>query len=163
MLTFWCRLRLGKPGGDQRIVQARCASTPECARRSGSAAAALGREQFVARRVENHPRDQLARCAPAPASRCNTGKPCAKLVVPSSGSTYQRYSDAAVVPPPSSATIACVGKVRAQALDDQLFRGAVGFGDEVVIAFQFETDAALEVIGEQRAGFARDLHGSFQE
>ena len=46
--------------------------------------------------------------------------------------------------------------------DDQLFGGAVGFGDQIEFAFHLEGDAALEVIAEQRAGFVRDLRGGFQ-
>ena len=33
-----------------------------------------------------------------------------------------------------------------QALDDQLFAGAIGFGDQVEIALQLEADAPFEVI-----------------
>ena len=54
------------------------------------------------------------------------------------------------------------GKVGAQALDDQLFAGAVGLGHQVEIALELEGDAALEIVGQQRAGFARDLHRGFQ-
>src|ERR1035441_1055653 len=46
----------------------------------------------------------------SPSVTLNIGKPCAKFVVPSSGSTYQRYSEAFSCPPPSSATMACDGK-----------------------------------------------------
>ena len=54
------------------------------------------------------------------------------------------------------------GEVGAQAFHDQLFAGAVGLGHQVEIALEFEGDAALEVVGQQRAGFARDLHGCLQ-
>ena len=53
-------------------------------------------------------------------------------------------------------------EVGAQALDDQAFAGAVGLGDEVEIALQFEGDAAFEVVGEQGARFARDLDCGFE-
>ena len=54
------------------------------------------------------------------------------------------------------------GKVGAQALHHQLLAGAVGLGHQVEIALQFEGDAAFEVVGQQRAGLAGDLHGGFQ-
>ena len=90
------------------------------------------------------------------------GKPWAKLVVPSSGSTYQRYSEGLSWPPPSSATIAVGGEVRAQALHHQLLGGAVGFRHQVEFALQFEGDAALEVVRQQGARLARDFDGGFQ-
>src|SRR5215831_11167625 len=45
-----------------------------------------------------------------PSVTLNIGHACAKFVVPSSGSTYQRYSLVPSCPPPSSATIPCEGK-----------------------------------------------------
>jgi hypothetical protein len=54
------------------------------------------------------------------------------------------------------------GEVGAQAFDDQFLTGAIGFGDEVEIALEFEGDPAFEIVGQQRAGFARDFDGSFQ-
>ena len=54
------------------------------------------------------------------------------------------------------------GKVRAQPLHHQLLGGAVGLRHQVEIALEFEGDAALEVVGQQRAGLARDLDGGLQ-
>jgi len=54
------------------------------------------------------------------------------------------------------------GEVVAEALDDELFAGAVGLGDEIVIAFQVERNAAFEVVRQQGARFAGDLRGGFQ-
>src|SRR6266550_189258 len=60
----------------------------------------------------------VKKCAgPAISSPCDSsamvtlkhGNPCAKFVVPSRGSTYQRKPDALSCPPPSSATMACDG------------------------------------------------------
>ena len=50
-----------------------------------------------------------------------------------------------------------------QALHDQLFGGPVGFRHQIVFAFHFEGDAALEVIAEQRSGFVRDRGGGLGE
>ena len=46
-------------------------------------------------------------------------------------------------------------EVLLQVLDDELFAGAIGFGDEIKIAFELEADAA-EVVQEQGSGFTRD-------
>ena len=54
------------------------------------------------------------------------------------------------------------GKVRAQAFDHQFFVGAIGLRHQVEFAFEFEGNAALEVIGQQRAGLAGNLHRCFQ-
>src|ERR1022692_3527734 len=79
------------------------------------------------------------------------GRECAKLVVPSNGSTYQRYSDGLVWPPPSSAQRvhvpavfrwagmaaaflghdAVLRKAGLQPLDHQFFGCAIGFRDQV--------------------------------
>ena len=56
----------------------------------------------------------------------------------------------------------CDGKVGAQALHDQLLGGAVGLGHQVEFALQLEGDAPLEIVGQQRAGLARNLHGRLQ-
>ena len=48
--------------------------------------------------------------------------------------------------------------MRAQAFDHQLLAGPVGLRHEVEIAFQLECHAPLEVMGKERAGFARDLY-----
>ena len=56
-----------------------------------------------------------------------------------------------------------VWEVLGKALDDELFRGFVGFGDQVVRAFQLEGDTPFEVIAQQRSGFVRNLCGGFSE
>jgi hypothetical protein len=53
-------------------------------------------------------------------------------------------------------------EVRAEALDDEFFRGAISFGDQVELALAFEGDAALVVIGHQRARLARNLYRFFE-
>lgn len=53
-------------------------------------------------------------------------------------------------------------KVLAKALDDQAFGSAVGYGDQVEIALQLETDATLKISGKLRAGLARDIDRRFQ-
>jgi hypothetical protein len=52
--------------------------------------------------------------------------------------------------------------MRAQPLHHQLFGGAVGFRHQVEFTLGFEGHVALVVIGQQRAGFARDFDGGFQ-
>jgi len=99
----------GKAGGRERILdprRARNANAPvvqKCAR------AGLRAEHLIAGGIDNDAAEQFARTLQASVT-LNTGNPCAKLVVPSSGSTYQRYSDDPARPPPSSATMECVGK-----------------------------------------------------
>ncbi len=90
------------------------------------------------------------------------GKPWAKFVVPSSGSTYQQYSLVFSLQPAFFADDAVGGEVGLQALDDQFFAGAVGLGDEVELAFEFVADAAFEIVSQQRAGFAGDVDCGFQ-
>ena len=53
-------------------------------------------------------------------------------------------------------------EVSTQALHHQFFAGPVGFGHEVEIAFQFEGDAPLKIMGQQSAGFARNLDRCLQ-
>ena len=57
---------------------------------------------------------------------------------------------------------AVAGKVGTQALYHQLFAGPVCLGNEVEIALQLERNAPLEVMRQQRAGFARDFYRCFQ-
>jgi len=52
-------------------------------------------------------------------------------------------------------------KVSLQALDDEFFAGAVGFGNQVEIALQLETDVAFQIVRDQRTRFASDIGGSF--
>jgi hypothetical protein len=52
--------------------------------------------------------------------------------------------------------------MRAQALDNQLFGGAVGFGYQVKLALELEGNAALKVVRQQRTGLARNFDGRFQ-
>jgi hypothetical protein len=91
------------------------------------------------------------------------GKLWAKLVVPSRGSTNQRYSEFALVPASLFRHDAVAGEVRAQAFDDQLFAGAVGFRYQVEITLEFEPDAPLEIMGQQRPRLACDIDRRFEE
>ena len=50
------------------------------------------------------------------------------------------------------------GEMSTQALHHQFLAGPVGLRHEVEIAFQLECHAPLEVMGKERAGFARDLY-----
>lgn len=54
------------------------------------------------------------------------------------------------------------GKMAAQAADDQRFRAAVGFGDDVHLALVRNILRAAEIRGEQRASFACGVNGDFE-
>ena len=49
-------------------------------------------------------------------------------------------------------------KMGPQTLYHELLTRAVGFGDEIEIALQFERNPAFEVVRQQRAALARDFH-----
>ncbi len=51
---------------------------------------------------------------------------------------------------------AVFGERRAEALADKSFAGAVGFGDEVDVAFVLGAHAAMIEVAQQSAGLARD-------
>ena len=53
-------------------------------------------------------------------------------------------------------------EVSAQPLHHQFLARPVGLGHEVEIALQLEGNAPLKVMGQQRAGFARNFHRCFQ-
>ena len=58
---------------------------------------------------------------------------------------------------------AVIGEARFELLDDQLFRGPVGLGQQIEFAFQLKAlllrgDDAFEVVAQQRAGLLRDLN-----
>ena len=53
-------------------------------------------------------------------------------------------------------------EVRTQPLNHQFFAGPIGLGHKIEIALQFEGDALLKVMRQQRACFARDFHRSFK-
>ena len=59
------------------------------------------------------------------------GKPCAKLVVPSSGSTYQRNSESDFDSPPSSATMAVGGEPFTNPSHDQFLGLTVSARNQV--------------------------------
>ena len=63
--------------------------------------------------------------------------------------------------PPPSATMPCVGEMGAQALH-QLLARPVGLRHQVEITFEFEGDAALEVVRQQRARLARNIDSRLQ-
>jgi len=54
------------------------------------------------------------------------------------------------------------GEMRTEPLNDQLLRGAVGFGHQIVFAFQFESDPPLEQCSEQGSGFPSDFSADFE-
>src|SRR5580698_6937018 len=87
-----------------------------------------------------------------------TGKPWAKLVVPSSGSTYQRVA-ASVQQAAFFAEDVVRRPVFTQALADEGFGLAVGDGDQVGFALVFDGYVAMEILHEQGAGFAGNLRG----
>ena len=80
----------------------------------------------------------LGRCS-RPRETQKTGKPWEKFVVPSSGSTYQRYSRSRATRVPSSPKMPCCGKMRAQFADNELLRRPIGFGDNVDVALVFRS------------------------
>jgi len=51
----------------------------------------------------------------------------------------------------------------AQALDDQVFAGAIGFGDQIVGAFQLKTDAAAREFIDAGTGLAGNRGGNFDK
>ncbi len=53
-------------------------------------------------------------------------------------------------------------EVGAEPFDDELFRRAVGFRDQVELAFALKGYPAFVVVGHQRAGFLRDLDRLFE-
>ena len=53
-------------------------------------------------------------------------------------------------------------KMGAEPFYHEPFGRAVGLGHQVELTLQFESDAALEIGCQQRAGFARDIHCRFQ-
>ena len=89
------------------------------------------------------------------------GIPCAKLVVPSRGSTYQTRIDPPGSPArlvPSSATILSSGNARRQTLDDERLRAAVVLGDEVdLVALDADGRARPPAFQQHPARVARDL------
>ena len=80
----------GKTSGHQALRQVRDLRHLDALLIQKRAASLLGREQLIARGIVDHASDALASCAPVPSETQKTGNPCAKLVVPSRGSTYQR-------------------------------------------------------------------------
>jgi hypothetical protein len=53
-----------------------------------------------------------------------------------------------------------LGKLLAEAIDNKFFTGAIGGGDQIIVAFQLERHASM---GHQDlAGFARDLNRGVQ-
>ena len=80
----------GKAGGHQALGQVRNLRNLDSLLVQVGAASLLGRKQLVARGIVNHAGNAAGPCARSPSETQNTGNPWAKLVVPSSGSTYQR-------------------------------------------------------------------------
>jgi len=78
-----------------------------------------------------------------------TGYPCAKLVVPSSGSTYQRESLL-------FAEDIVRGPLLADAFADQRLGGPVGRRYQIGIALVFDLQMLVEIFHQQSAGFAGD-------
>ena len=87
------------------------------------------------------------------------GKPWAKLVVPSSGSTYQRNSLLQPVARALFAVDAVFGKRLGQPRADQLLHGAVGHRHQVHVAFVLGGHALGEELPQARACFARNGRG----
>src|ERR1035438_4079429 len=117
----------------------------------------------AATRVPSSSGARLAKRCSKPNETQNCGKPWAKLVVPSSGSTYQRNSPSSRSRVPSSpfalpffAVDSMLRKGRSEPLADQLLRGAVGHRNQVHIALVLGGDA----LGEKRAQYDSGLAGN---
>ena len=154
-------LAAGEAGGGEAIGEARRLRHVNAAVVQPCSRSALGREHFSMERVIDHARDQLARALQAERD-VEHGK-CVREV----GGAVQRIDvpaefGSSVVAAAFFGDDAVGREVRAQPLDHELFAGAVGFGDEIEIAFQLEGDAALEEVRQQRAAFAGDFNGCFE-
>ena len=135
---------------------------------SVGAAAALGAVELVAHGIVDDGGHQgpvlvraetrTVRCS-SPIDTQNCGKPWAKLVVPSSGSTYQRNSPVEAFAGSLFAVDAVVGKGLAETRADQLLDGAVGHGDQVDVALVLGFDALGQKFAQARAGLAGDRGG----
>ena len=154
-------LAAGEAGGSQAVLQpfdGGDANPPVVQVRSR---AAFGGEHLLPDGIVNHPGDDLAGLF-QPERHVEHREAVGEI-----GGAVQRVDKPAVfrgalVTAALFGHDAVRGKVGAQALDDQLFAGAIGLGHQVEIALQLEGDAALEIVGQQGARLARDLHCCLQ-
>src|SRR5690242_13236710 len=150
-------LPAGKAGGSETVRQALRLRYLNPVIVQPGAGAALGAEHFAPDRVENHACDHFTR--PLQAERHVEHR---KAVREIRGAVQRVHVPAelggAFVPSAFFGHDSVRGKMRPQPLDHEFLAGAIGFGDEVEIALQLEAHAALEEVGEQRSGLARDLH-----
>ncbi len=154
-------LAAGEAGGGQAVFQAfggGDANPPVI--EVGSGAAFRG-EHFLADGVVNHAGDNLARLFQAERD-IEHGEAVGEV-----GGAVQRIDEpaefrGALVAAALFGHDAVGGEVGAQAFHHEFFTGAVGFGHQVEIALEFERDAPFEIVGQQCARFARDLHRCFE-
>ena len=128
------------------------------------AGAAAGGEQLLAHRVVDHRVLEPAALTWQAIDTANTGKPCRKLVVPSSGSMIHSVSCVA-------AAAAFLGEERMLRImpaddgDDLPLGGAIDLGDEVVAALGGDGQRlqAVQAADDDLAGTARGAHGDIEK
>ena len=151
----------GKSGGGKAILQAFRAGDANAPVVEVRARAAFGGEHLLPDGIVDHPGDDLARLFQAERD-VEHGEAVGEIGGAVQGIDKPAVFRRAFVPAAFFGHDAVRGKVGAEAFDDQLFAGAVGLGHEVEIAFQLEGHAPFEIVGQQGARLARDLHGCFQ-
>src|SRR6185312_7754343 len=158
-------LAAGKAGGEQRLSEVLRAGGVDAAAIHPGALAFLGGEEFIAGGIVDDSGDEFAvgiggeagRAMLQPHGDAEDGEGMGEV-----RGAVQRIDVPAVLGLEAVARAffaedAVAGKASADALDDQLFGGAVGFSDEVNVALVFGNNAALEEAAQQGSGFECDF------
>src|ERR1017187_7486236 len=151
----------GEAGAQQTAIEAADCRNADAAIVKPSTRTALRGEHLLPDRIEYHSNHHLA--SPLQRQRyIEDGKGMREV-----GGAVQRVHVPAVFRRAGMAAAflghdAVLRKAGLQPLDHQFFGCAVGFRDQVKLALQLERHAPLEVGGQQRAGFTRNLNGGFQ-
>ena len=105
--------------------------------------ASLGREHFIARGIGDHAGDQFARVLQSQRHVVDRKIRARNSWFRPADPRTSGNSDDPFVSPALLGDDRMRGKVRAEPLDDQLFAGAVGLGDQIVLRLELEPDVLL--------------------
>ena len=133
--------------------------------------AARGGKHLITQRIIDHTRDHLtivARRQPGPSLLATQHHAERRKTVSEVGGTVQRIDVPAKLAFQAGtraffAKHSVIRKGRVQPLDDELFTGPIGLGDQVHIALVLRTHTALIEAAQQRPGFARNGLRGFDE
>ncbi len=155
-------MRLGKPGGDQRVVYLAHIGDVNAAIVQPCARSALASKHLVALRIEDHSRDDL----PGLFER-------QRDVIHGEAVREIRGAVQWIDVPTVFGRLAGVAaaffsddgmgrEMLLQSFNDELFGGAIGLGDQIGLALQLKADMALEEAVQQGSSFARDLRADIE-